>query len=136
MDIILDKGAYTPTRAHDLDAGYDLRTPEDKVLRPNDSIIIDTGVHFQIPKGYVGMLKSKSGLNVNYGVTGEGVIDAGYTGSVVAKLYNNSSEFIKFKKGDKIIQIVFLPIFTPELTEVKKFEETERGSNGFGSTGA
>ena len=136
MNIILDKGAYMPDRAHELDAGYDLRTPVATVLRPNDSVTIDTGVHFQIPKGYVGMLKSKSGLNVKYGVTGEGVIDAGYTGSVVAKLYNASSEFIKFNAGDKIIQIVFLPIFTPELTLVKEFEATDRGAKGFGSTGA
>ena len=135
MNIIIDKGAYRPERAHELDAGYDLRTPEDTYIKPHDSAIIDTGVHFQIPRGYVGMLKSKSGLNVKFGLTGEGVIDAGYTGSVVAKLYNHTGESVTFNKGDKIIQIVFLPIFTPELTEVTEFEDTARGNNGFGSTG-
>ena len=89
----------------------------------------------EIPKGYVGFLKSKSGLNIKDGITGEGVIDAGYTGSIKVKLYNNSFYLKKFKKGDKIIQLVILPIFTPELQKVDKFAETERGDNGFGSTG-
>jgi len=85
-------------------------------------------------------LKSKSGLNVKFGITGEGVIDTGYTGSIVVKLYNHS-EFPKFfGRGDKIIQLVLLPIITPQLNVVDSIDklygtETERGNNGFGSTG-
>ena len=137
MNIMLDKNAFMPERAHDLDAGYDLRTPIDFKIYCRDFEIIDTGVHVEIPKGYVGFLKSKSGLNIKDGITGEGVIDAGYTGSIKVKLYNNSCYLKKFKKGDKIIQLVILPIFTPELQKVDKFAETERGrgDNGFGSTG-
>lgn len=135
MRVKLDKGAYMPERAHDLDAGYDLRTPSAFTIRPHDSTVIDSGVHVQIPAGYVGFLKSKSGLNVKAGITGEGVVDAGYTGSIRVKLYNNGTRQRFFCKGDKIIQLVLLPIFTPDLEQVDTLEETDRGDAGFGSTG-
>ena len=135
MKIKLDQGAYMPERAHELDAGYDLRTPVRAVVHPNDSVVIDTGVHIQIPVGYVGFLKSKSGLNVRLDLTGEGVIDSGYTGSIVVKLYNHGAQFHVFEPGDKIIQLVILPIITPDLELVEDLEDTDRGSDGFGSTG-
>lgn len=140
----LDEGAYMPERAHDNDAGYDLRTPKDIRVIPfmqneyrddNGSVTIDTGVHIEIPKGYVGFLKSKSGLNVKNDLTGTGVIDSGYTGSIVVKLYNHGNRVHHFSKGDKIIQLVLLPIYTPELEIVDELDDTERGDNGFGSTG-
>ena len=134
MKVILD-GAKMPTKAHTADAGFDLYTPEMVVVRERDSAIIDTGVHFEIPAGYVGFLKSKSGLNVKMGIRGEGVIDSGYTGPVVAKLYNDSDSPVILEAGQKIIQIVFLPIPEVELVQVDSFEQTERGSNGFGSSG-
>jgi dUTP pyrophosphatase len=124
-----------PTKAHDADAGFDLYTPKEVYVREGGSVKIDTGVHIQIPKGYVGFLKSKSGLNVKCGITGEGVIDAGYNGSIVAKLYNNGTDTVKFEEGQKIIQIVFLPIPDVELEFTDSFEATERGDNGFGSSG-
>lgn len=132
---MLDERAKMPTKSHGTDAGFDLYAPERIYVRSGSSAIIDTGVHIEIPKGYVGFLKSKSGLNVKHGITGEGVIDAGYTGSIVAKLYN-SGESLVFKEGQKIIQIVFLPIPDVELELTDSFEQTERGDNGFGSTGA
>ncbi len=135
MKIKLDAGAFKPTRAHEADAGYDLYSTVDRELKPKGWTKIDTGVHFEIPKGYVGFIKSKSGLNVKFGITSEGVIDSGYTGSVVIKLYNHSYKSYFINKGDKISQIVFLPIYTPELEVVDDLEETERGNNGFGSSG-
>ena len=132
--VMLDKNAKMPTKAHDTDAGFDLYAPERTFVRCGGSATIDTGVHIEIPKGYVGFLKSKSGLNVKHGITGEGVIDAGYTGSIVAKLYN-SGESIVLEEGQKIIQIVFLPIPEVELELTDSFEQTERGDNGFGSSG-
>lgn len=135
LKVILDEGAKMPTKAHETDAGFDIYAPKRIVLHSRDSATIDTGVHIEIPKGYVGFLKSKSGLNVKCGITGEGVIDAGYTGSIVAKLYNNSYETIYIEKDQKIIQIVFLPIPDVELEQVDRFAETERGANGFGSSG-
>lgn len=149
MKVKLDEGAYMPKRAHELDAGYDLFAPKDFVVparRPalasgigtvilEGAARIDTGVHMEIPAGYVGFLKSKSGLNVKSGLTSEGVIDSGYTGSIVVKLYNNSSNDYEIQKGDKISQIVLLPVFTAELELVDELSETERGNGGFGSTG-
>lgn len=135
MKIKLDPGAYMPERAHPTDAGLDLRSPVNEFVPSFGSAIIDTGVHVEIPEGCVGMLKSKSGLNVKHGLTSEGVIDSGYTGSIVVKLYNHSSKEYLVQKGDKISQLVIMPIFTPQLEIVSRLEETDRGDNGFGSTG-
>ena len=135
IKVVLDDGAYMPQKAHKEDAGFDLRTPKDVIVFPESSATIDTGVHIEIPFGYVGFLKSKSGLNVKNGIVSEGVIDCGYTGSIVAKLYNNSDNAKTFKAGDKITQLVILPTPDAELIQVDELNETERGDNGFGSTG-
>ena len=144
LKIILDDGAIMPTRAHAHDAGLDLYAQEGRIIEAKESAIFDTGVHVLIPEGYVGLLMSKSGLNVKYGLTSEGVIDASYTGSIVVKLYNNSgfdyhvnSGFdYHVRTGDKISQLLIMPIETPSLIQVNDFaEKTERGSNGFGSSG-
>jgi dUTP pyrophosphatase len=135
MKVKLDDGAFVPTRAHDLDAGLDLYAMESALILPNSSHLFDTGVHMAIPAGYVGMIKSKSGLNVKFGVTSEGVIDAGYTGSMVVKLFNHGYNSVTIQRGQKISQLVILPIITPELELVDELESTERGNNGFGSTG-
>lgn len=135
IKVMIDDGGYMPTKVHDSDAGFDLRTPEDVVVRKGESAVIDTCVRMLIPDGYVGFLKSKSGLNVNCGILSEGVIDAGYTGHIVVKLYNHGDETRVFEKGDKITQIVILPIPQIELETVNEFPTTERGGNGFGSTG-
>ena len=132
---MIDEGAFMPTKAHEWDAGFDLKTPKDVYLMNGSSVTIDTGVHMAIPEGYVGMLKSKSGLNVKHGITCDGTIDAGYTGSIRAKLYNDSREPYQFQRGDKITQIVIIPIPKVELIRVDSLEETERGDNGFGSSG-
>lgn len=136
LKAMLDPGAIMPTRAHRTDAGLDLYSTIDTVIYPQDSAKIDTGVHVAIPAGYVGMIKSKSGLNVNYCVQSEGVIDSGYTGSMVVKLYNHGRCAVPIAKGQKISQLVILPIITPDLELVESLDETERGNGGFGSTGA
>ena len=140
--VMLDPGAIMPTRAHDIDAGLDLYSPVDVVVpyrwdaaEQDGFVIIDTGVHVEIPAGYVGMIKSKSGLNVKHDITSEGVIDPGYTGSMVVKLYNHGAHSLEIKKGQKISQLVLLPIITPELELVDSLDDTERGNGGFGSTG-
>lgn len=135
MKIILDKDAIMPVRAHETDAGLDLFAREDKTVYPCSSVVFDTGVHIELPAGTVGMLKSKSGLNTKHGLQSEGVIDAGYTGSIAVKLYNHSGFSYDVKKGDKISQLVILPIITPELELATEFEKTDRGDNGFGSSG-
>lgn len=135
MRIFLDDGAYMPVRGHKTDAGLDIKTPKDVTVPAKGSVIVDTGVHIELPPNTVGMLKSKSGLNVKYGITSEGVIDVGYTGSIVAKLYNHSETHVILKKGNKITQLVILPIVPVELEQVSELMATERGSGGFGSTG-
>lgn len=142
IKVKLDPGAIMPTRAHGTDAGLDLYSPVAVVVPARreswhkvGSVCIDTGVHVEIPAGYVGMIKSKSGLNVKHNITSEGVIDSGYTGSMVVKLYNHGIADITIQKGQKISQLVIMPIITPDLELVDDLEETERGNGGFGSTG-
>lgn len=135
MNIILDETAFMPTRAHETDAGLDLLSPIDTVVPAKGSISIDTGVHIELPPNTAGFLKSKSGLNVKHGITSEGVIDVGYTGAIVCKLYNHSNDDCKVKRGDKITQLVIVKIETPSLKVVDKLSKTERGKGGFGSTG-
>lgn len=152
MKIMLDKGAIMPTRAHPYDAGLDLYAPKDWLVDEcaicvygydgcyvgRSSVgfaIIDTGVHIEIPEGYVGLIKSKSGLNVKHGLTTDGVIDSHYTGSICVKLYNHTDQRHRFKAGEKIAQLVIVPCFLPKLELVDSLEETDRGDNGFGSTG-
>ena len=79
LKVKLDPLAYLPERAHPTDAGVDLRTPHDVLVMPGVGAVVNTGVHIQLPPGTVGMLKSKSGLNVKHGIVSEGVIDEGYT---------------------------------------------------------
>ncbi|MCI5792836.1 MAG: dUTP diphosphatase [Lachnospiraceae bacterium] len=136
----LDPGAYAPEKAHEADAGYDLRAIEDATVGSRygaiDGVIFDTGVHVEIPKGYVGYVQSKSGLNVRYGIIcPTGTIDSGYTGSIKVKLYSLRPDSYKICKGDKIAQLIIQPLADTELVQVDSLEETERGNNGFGSTG-
>lgn len=135
MNIILDNTALVPKRGHATDAGLDLLSPIDTLVPAKGSISIDTGVHIELPPNTAGFLKSKSGLNVKYGITSEGVIDVGYTGAIVCKLYNHLNDNYKVRRGDKITQLVIVKIETPSLKIVDKFNETERGEGGFGSTG-
>lgn len=135
IKVKLDEGAKMPTRAHSTDAGLDIYAREGQIIPARESAKFDTGVHIELPEGTVGFLKSKSGLNVNHGITSEGVIDVGYTGSIIVKLYNNSGYDYVVKAGDKISQLVILPILTPTPYIVDNLEESERGDNGFGSSG-
>ena len=135
MKIKLEPWAIMPTRAHDTDAGLDLYSSEEKMVPAFGSAVFHTGVHVQLPPNTAGMLKSKSGLNVKYGITSEGVIDVGYTGSIIVKLYNHGDTPHTVRKGDKISQLVIVPVVIPPLKVVDELEDTERGDGGFGSTG-
>ena len=135
MRIVLDVGAVKPTRAHTYDAGLDLYAIEDGYIRCNQSRTFDTGVHVEIPEGYVGFIKSKSGLMVNHGIVTDGTIDAHYTGSIKVCLFNHGGSKYEVKAGDKIAQLVIVPCLLPELEVVDSLEDTDRGDAGFGSTG-
>ena len=135
MKIMLDEGAKMPTRAHEWDAGLDLYSMEDGYIRANQSRTFSTGAHIAIPEGCVGLVKSKSGLMCNHGIITDGTIDAHYTGPIKVCLFNHGGSKYEVKKGDKIAQLVIVPCLLPELELVDSLEETDRGDNGFGSTG-
>lgn len=134
MKVKLDDDAYLPERAHPEDAGLDLRARESRWVHPGGVAMFDTGVHVQIPLGHVGLVTSKSGLMAK-GITCRGTIDSGYTGSIRAVLFNHGAEGYKVKGGDKICQLVILPISLETVELVDELDETERGAGGFGSTG-
>lgn len=135
MRIKLDQGAVMPSRAHEHDAGLDLYAAETAYIAPHSWVAVSTGVHAEIPRGFVGLLTSKSGLMAKHGLTCRGTIDAGYTGTIKAVVFNHSDQVYKVTAGDKVTQMVLMPIITPELELVDVLEQTERGSGGFGSTG-
>lgn len=135
MKIALDPFAIKPSRAHDSDAGLDLMAPFAFVLEPRTSVTINTGVHVEIPENCAGFLKSKSGLMVNCGITSEGVIDHQYSGAIFCKLFNHGSKEYTFNKGDKITQLVILPVIIEPLEFVDEIKSEGRGDRGFGSSG-
>lgn len=135
MKVMLEQGAFAPERAHRSDAGLDLRSPFDVKIPAFGSATIDTGVHIELPVSFAGVIISKSGLNVNHNITSTGLIDEGYTGSIRVKLYNHSDLPYSVKRGDKITQLVVVPVTAPSIELVPELSKTERGNNGFGSTG-
>lgn len=134
MRIMLN-GGIMPTRAHPWDAGLDLYAKYDGYIRCNSHRTFDTGVHVEIPEGYVGYIKSKSGLMVKHGITTDGTIDAHYTGPIKVCLFNHGGSKYEVKAGDKIAQLVIHKCELPELEVVDELPETDRGDGGFGSTG-
>ena len=135
VKIKLDEGAFMPDRAHEWDAGLDLRAMEDRLVPARGSAIFDTGVHVELAPFTAGFLKSKSSLNVKHDLTSDGVVDVGYTGSICVKLYNHGDTDYMVRRGDKISQLVVVDIHIPRLQLVDELDETERGEGGFGSTG-
>lgn len=136
MKVKLDAGAICPTRAHDTDAGLDLYSPVDLVIPPGSGAAVHTGVHVQIPSCCAGLLVSKSGLNVFQDITSTGLIDEGYSGEIVVKLYNHGESPTYIKAGSKISQLVVIPVRYEPVWLVDVIRGGERGDNGFGSTGA
>jgi len=135
VKIKLDKGAKAPKREYPTDAGADLYANETVLLKHGHWANIHTGVHIEMPKGYFGLLQSKSGLNSKCGITCRGVIDEGYSGEIVATLQNIGRDK-KIKIGDKVTQIILIPCLYADFVEVENIEEGERGENGFGHTGS
>lgn len=139
MKINLDENAILPTRAHPYDAGLDLYMPMDKApqcIAPfGGSVTIDTGVHIAIPQHFAGLVKSKSGLMVRHKIVTDGTVDCNYTGSIRVTLFNHGEASYTIRPGDKIAQLVIVPCCLPPLEVVEYLDRTDRGDNGFGSTG-
>ncbi|MDW3928280.1 dUTP pyrophosphatase [Staphylococcus saprophyticus] len=161
---LLSDNAILPKRADDLSAGYDIYAAETVILEPQEKALIATDLAVNIPKGYVGLLTSRSGVSSKTHLVVEtGKIDAGFQGHMKINVKNDSQrDSLKaivvrdikgecvfdedknlyevntyvIKKGDRLAQLVIVPILTPELETVKEFSnETARGEKGFGSTG-
>lgn len=131
----LDDGAFPLERAYPTDAGADIRTPKSFVVEGGGSATVHTGLHVETPAGHVTLIKSKSGINIHGGVVCEGVVDEGYSGEIVVKLYNHSDRPVAFERGDKIAQLLIMPVLYADFEQVEEISSGERGSAGFGSTG-
>lgn len=162
---LLSKNATMPKREHDTDAGFDIYAAETLALQPQEKALIRTDIAVNIPKGFVGLLTSRSGVSSKTHLVIEtGKIDAGFTGNMKINIKNDFQfvgdnyvqDFIldiknkqnstyrndiklgtyKINKGDKLAQLVIVPIITPELQKVEEFSsESTRGEKGFGSSG-
>ena len=130
-----------PTRANPLDAGLDLRSTIAYTLQPGETKLIDCGVAFKIPGGHVGLVFVRSGVG-KYNVSPTncvGVIDSDYRGNVIVSLCNYSQEPYVINQFDRVAQLVILPILLPSVSIQAWSDDfwfdTQRGGNGFGSTG-
>lgn len=135
IKVVLDEGATMPAYAHDDDAGMDLISSEINVVPAHDRQTFKTGVHMAIPNGYFGAIRAKSGLLRKHGIICSGTVDCSYTGEIMVTLVNTSDTDYQVFKGDKIAQMILIPYHHAEFVQVDKLDETERGDNGFGSTG-
>ena len=134
------KDIELPSYATEHSAGLDLRACVDKplTLRPGERALIPTGFIIEIPEGYEGQVRPRSGLAVKKGITvlnSPGTIDADYRGEVKVILINLGEEEVTIEKGDRIAQLVIAPVSRVELIEVEEVSTTARGEGGFGSTG-
>ena len=136
----VDPRALLPTRAYAGDAGLDLYALEDGVLGPGERASVRTGVAVEIPDGQAGLVVPRSGLARRHGISvvnAPGLIDAGYRGEIEVLLLNTdrSSPF-SIAAGDRIAQLVIVDVQTPQVEEVDELALSQRGSGGFGSSGA
>lgn len=137
----MDLEPKLPEYATSGSAGMDLSAfiTEDIIIKPGEIIKVNTGIAIQIPNsGIGGFVFPRSGLSSRHGISLAncvGVIDSDYTGEIICPVINHSSSDYTIKSGDRIAQIVFMPVLNVKLQEADKLEVTERGSGGFGSTG-
>ena len=128
-----------PTKQHRWDAGWDLKSQNETFdLAPGDKVKVDTGVAFEIPARFMGLIVPRSGLGSKYRVglaNTVGVIDSEYRGNIFVNLVNDGSEIITIEKLERFCQLVILPINVNNLRVVTKLSTTGRGDGGFGSTG-
>jgi dUTP pyrophosphatase len=136
---VLLHGAEAPQYAHAGDAGADLLSADDATIAPGERVILGTGVSIALPDGYVAFVVPRSGLAAKHGialVNSPGTIDAGYRGEIRVILLNtDSSESYTVREGDRIGQLVVVPVARARFIPVERLPGTERGEGGFGSTG-
>ena len=132
----INSDAVIPKYAHEGDAGFDLSSVEEYFLSPSKKILVKTGLQMEIPSGFFGSIRDRSGLAYKNGIhVLAGVVDSGYRGEVGVILVNHGEEDFKISVGDRIAQMIIHPHETPEIEEAEDTSETSRGESGFGSTG-
>lgn len=132
----IDKDVPLPNYAKSGDAGLDLYSAEEIMLRPGERYGVKTGIKMEIPQGYVGLIWDKSGVALNSGVkTMAGVVDSGYRGEVQAVLINLSDQDFHIKKYSKVAQMLVKKVEQADIEVVDCLSETDRGDGAFGSTG-
>lgn len=136
----LRESARIPKNATAGSAGYDLCADIDAPVEidPGKTVPIPTGLAMQIEPGYAGFVFARSGLGIKHGIVPAncvGVVDSDYRGEVLVGLYNHSSLPFTVNPGDRVAQMVLMPVYTPEIEVCGTLEETVRGAGGFGSTG-
>lgn len=137
---LLNDLAKIPTRGSEYAAGYDLyaATSEDIIIRPHETVKIDTGLSLAIPEAWFGAIFARSGIATKQGLRPAncvGVIDSDYRGPVIVALHNDTNEDQIVSAGSRIAQLVFMPYYTITFEVVDELDSTERAEGGFGSTG-
>ena len=135
----LGPGSRLPERAHDDDAGLDLRASEPLTIGPGERAAVGTGIAVEIPLGHAGLVLPRSGLALRHGialVNAPGLIDPGYRGEIRVLLLNTDREVaFELEVGDRIAQLVVVALAPVEPVEVAELSDSARGAGGFGSTG-
>jgi len=133
----LVQDATLPTRGSSGAVGYDLYSVDEVVVSPSQRALVGTGVAVILPMNVYGRVAPRSGLAVKHGIqVGAGVVDPDYRGEIKVVLFNQGDRDFEVKKGDRIAQLVLERCETPDVREIESLDETDRGSGGFGSTGA
>ena len=131
----LDNFISMPIRNYKTDAGADIFATEEKCLKPGQRYAMPLGFCLEVPENYMAIIITKSSTFKKGLFCHIPPIDSGYTGEVHALIENSTDLYMEISKGDKIGQLIIVPIITPDFIEVETIEEKERGNNGFGSTG-
>jgi deoxyuridine 5'-triphosphate nucleotidohydrolase len=125
-----------PYKKYESDAGFDLSCDENFEIKPWDKTLVNTGISFTVPEGTYGQIAPRSSVSMKGVFVNAGVIDRTYTGEVRILLFNMTNKIMKFTQGDRIAQLIIKKIDNPKVMEYDiPLNNTERGSNGFGSTG-
>lgn len=135
MKVKLDNGAYVPTRAFKTDAGLDLYAMHGGCVRAKQAATFHTGVYVELPTNTAGVMMPKSGLMTKRDILTFGVIDESYRGEILVHMVNNGMEDYNVHAGDRISQLLVIPVLYEDVEVVDKLSDGERGSQGFGSTG-
>jgi dUTP pyrophosphatase len=136
----LSQNAKIPTYGSEYSAGADIYALTENPIEivPNETVLIHSGVAFEIPDGYVGLVFARSGLATKSGLAPAnkvGVIDSDYRGELMVPLFNQSNKTQTISNGDRIAQIIFMPYLKADFFEDTTLSQTQRGEDGFGSTG-